>query len=1027
MPEGGGTGGGGEDADPCSSQSCSQQQHCEVVSGAAACVGNDCATLGCSPTQVCVPTDGGALCKDNTCASDLACAADQYCNGTLCVPDVCTAGAERCDGQAVLHCASNGGSEQPMMTCGGIAHFKSQCQDLGAGHAACSCEDDWDCPAFTDCDSGLCVGTGVQPICALPPAPFANVLPVNEITWGGTFANPVAAASAFPSSTQVVMAPVVANLDDDTGDGIIDERDFPEIIFTTFCSHDFTSNGILRAIHGGGPSKGQDYFASCGTTVWKEGTPVADVTCACADGELDSTASLAVGDLDYDGVPEIVAITEGTSAGSTTAEVRIYDNRGGILATSEAFAQGGANPAPAIANVDNEGFAEIVVGRSLFTLFKPVGGTLAFADRFQGSLNAGVNSQGPVPCIANLLGDSRQEIIAGSTVYKYPKAPAGAVRQADCTGAETDPDEVAWCAGQLQVAWDGQAVNGTTALPGARRDGFCAVADVLGADQAEPPGPANPLDQTAEVLVISAGYLEVFNGQDGTLRRTLQLDSGGGGGTPNVDDFDGDGFPEVSSAFASAFVVADLQQATTSGECDAWPTAPTQDAVSVASANKVRTPPASTCAKDEDCGDLTKFACNEKLFACVCLHNGWKRTTEDDSSRVTGSSVFDFNGDGAAEVVYNDECRFRVYDGLGGDVWFSEPSESRTRIEYPVVADVDNDGNAEIVFATSTESGFCSQGITGAYNTGVEVWGDKSDSWVSARRVWNQHAYHVTNVTESGALPLFEPESWKPYAGRLYNTYRSNPRVYNVAPDLAIQGIQVSSPDAVCGQLSNLLDITVQVANAGDLRVGPGVTLSFYGTWPTPASSGPLHVAGGAPLTLTLQSNLEPGESILVTAGYDAANDAPGVLPSQVRVVVDEANAERECIETNNDRTADVTPGVPLPDLRVEVDVTTPPACPNPLVQTKVFNDGSAPAANVVVRYYAGDPNAGGKALHDEVLPGPIDPGTSVSLAPALANFPKGLLVKIYAAVDPDGLIPECNDGNNGDSAQDKLICTQVQ
>ena len=69
---------------------------------------------------------------------------------------------------------------------------------------------------------------------------------------------------------------------------------------------------------------------------------------------------------------------------------------------------------------------------------------------------------------------------------------------------------------------------------------------------------------------------------------------------------------------------------------------------------------------------------------------------------MTGSTLFDFNGDGAAEVIYNDECWFRIYDGLSGVTLFKEPSESRTRIEYPVVADVDN-GNAEIVFSTSTE------------------------------------------------------------------------------------------------------------------------------------------------------------------------------------------------------------------------------------------------------------------------------------------------------------------------------------
>ena len=74
------------------------------------------------------------------------------------------------------------------------------------------------------------------------------MLPSNEISWGGTFASPTAAGSPFPASTQVVLTPLVMNLDDDNGDGRVDERDFPEIIFATFCNSDFQTNGILRAI-----------------------------------------------------------------------------------------------------------------------------------------------------------------------------------------------------------------------------------------------------------------------------------------------------------------------------------------------------------------------------------------------------------------------------------------------------------------------------------------------------------------------------------------------------------------------------------------------------------------------------------------------------------------------------------------------------------------------------------------------------------------------------------------------------------
>jgi hypothetical protein len=92
-------------------------------------------------------------------------------------------------------------------------------------------------------------------------------------------------------------------------------------------------------------------------------------------------------------------------------------------------------------------------------------------------------------------------------------------------------------------------------------------------------------------------------------------------------------------------------------------------------------------------------------------------------------------------------------------------------------------------------------------------------------------------------------------------------------------------------------------------------------------------------------------------------------------------------------------------------------------VLTTVYNDGSAPASNIVVRYYAGDPNAGGTVVHEEIIPGPLDPGMSVMLNPAITNFPPGLLVLLYAVVDPANAIAECNDGNNKDSADNKISC----
>lgn len=974
------------------------------------CVNGTCADGVGVAICTCDPGYSGPTCAtEATCADDADCAQTQFCNAqSKCQNDTCTPGLERCHAGGVVRCADNGSGEISAYACTGRTHFSSACIEEN-GKAYCTCQDDWDCPAYTECSVDRCTGTGEEATCFLDPAPFDTMLPTNEISWGGTYASRNApAGTPFPDSAQVVVSPVVANLDDDNNDGKIDERDFPEIVFLTFRNSEYTSNGTLRAIHGGGPNKGKDYFATCGTTVWHEGDD-ASITCPYAgDRELDATASVAVGDLDGDGVPEIVALGEGSGNATSNAPVVLFDNRGNVLARSANFNQGGANPGPALANLDQTGNAEIIVGRSVLTVNKTAG-VWTFVDRFEGANDHGINSQGPVSCVADLAPNAGLEIAAGRTLYRWPTPPTGVSKRADCPPvAGLTGDALEWCQGRLISAWHAPTVpaNSGKTITG---EGFCAVADVLGFDQVAAPGPNNPLDGLPEVITIAGGFVQIFNGGTGALLRRISLSAGTLGGPPNVDDFDGDGFPEIGTAGNLAYIVTDLQS--TSAACPAW------TATTDSNTNKARTPPGAACSTDADCGDTSQFACNEIVRSCVCLHNSWRRLTEDDSSQVTGSTVFDFNGDGAAEVIYNDECFFRIYDGTNGAELYAVNSESRTRIEYPIVADVDNDGNAEIVFATSNESGFCngdngSASVQALYNNGIEVWGDASDLWVSARRIWNQHSYHVTHVTEAGGIPQYEPHSWEQQNGRQYNTYRSNPRVYGVAPDLIVDGLQVTAAGGGCGAIGSALTLVVTAKNDGDLRVGPGVVFTFEGDF----GSGfvPLKDAQGDPLTRTVGNTLEPSNVVYLQVAYDAANNNQSSAPLTVRATIDATQRERECHEDNNSRQVSVNAAPSnIAELRVELGPVDENCITAPTVSTKVYNDGSVAASSVVVRFYAGDPFQGGQAIGDQVIPGAIAAQTSVTVAVSLAQYPWWIDARIFAIVDPSGVVPECNDGNN--------------
>lgn len=1010
----------------CGLITCGSGQRCETDDGVSECVDNTCGDLACTELEECQPAPkSGHVCKSIRCDSDVECPLERHCDGEKCVDDACDPEARECSQNDLIQCAPNGSELLTPYTCKSAAYFESVCVDADPEAIGCTCEDDWDCPVFTECEVAFCQGSGVEPTCTIAPEPFENLLPEPEFRWGGqNEANPQAAGRAFPEHGQVSSTPIVINLDDDNGDGFVNELDFPELIFMSYVDNP-AGQGVVRAVHGGGSNKGQDYFALCAKDHWFEGQPIKTV-CSPPAGDMGRAAGgIAAGDLDGDGLPEIVFPLE-------SGALRILNHQGEILTTSATGLWPNLNqdqwryPQPAIANLDFEGLPEIVIGNRVLTL-RVTAGALAIDRVFTGSLNEGTmlhgdrnGHHGPTSCAADLTPvHAGLEIVAGTTAYGLP-APM------DCTGnPNTD-----YCRNRLTVVWDATAVNPSDPfnLVSAPfyKEGFCAVADVLGATSGMAPGPDNPLDGIPEVLVLADGELLILEAATGKRLERRALGGGRAGGAPNVDDFDGDGFPEVATALENFYTVVDLQAPTTPN-CPAW-TVLMGPSEASPGANPPRDP-GGACTKDADCN--AGAVCNVRAGACVCLHNSWRRDTEDDSSRVTSSSIFDFNGDGAAEVVYNDECYFRLYDGATGKPQLAIPSRSRTILENPVVADVDNDGNAEIIFVNNNdENDRCSElfldswpnGINdvdhASLPNGVEVWGDPSDQWVAARRIWNQHSYHVTNVIEGGGIPLREPESWKPLNGRLYNTYRAQPRNYGVAPDLALIGVQVSSPDAGCGELTDEIQISVLVKNEGDLRVGPGVVLAFGGVFEDPDQEGPLVDPNGDPIEVTLDKSLEPGATTRITVTYEAGNGGRPDLPVEVRVVIDPENRERECDEDDNEATGTVEPGEGLADLRVVLEEAT---CFE-VSEVVIHNDGVLAATDVLVRVYAGDPSQGGTVLAETTIADPIEPGESATLKIPFRILDRN--VTLYVVADPLNSVLECNDANNIDETG--LKCSAV-
>ncbi|MEQ1747706.1 MAG: VCBS repeat-containing protein, partial [Saprospiraceae bacterium] len=197
-----------------------------------------------------------------------------------------------------------------------------------------------------------------------------------------------------------------------------------------------------------------------------------------------------------------------------------------------------------------------------------------------------------------------------------------------------------------------------------------------------------------------------------------------------------------------------------------------------------------------------------------------------DKSGFTGITMFDFNQDGRQELVYRDETDLRILDGSTGVTLASYPMKSKTGMEYPVVADVDRDGQADIlVNGYQTDS-------AGVIDLRVYCFESAGAPWAPARSVWNQYGYHVTNINDDLTVPrhpqnqaahlpghetCLQPTCPAPYNAFLAQaTYRTQQGCvqFPASGDLALNTLRYEcSPDS--------LVFYVAVSNPGSTAVVP--------------------------------------------------------------------------------------------------------------------------------------------------------------------------------------------------------------
>ncbi|MEM6795693.1 MAG: FG-GAP-like repeat-containing protein, partial [Acidobacteriota bacterium] len=559
-------------------------------------------------------------------------------------------------------------------------------------------------------------------------------------------------------SADVLSTPLVVQLTDDNGDGRRDERDIPDLVFTSIdLTFPLNPAPRLRAIRG------------------DTGDRIFDALPPASSFLNFSLTGMAAADIDLDGRPEIiVSVFDFRGPTGRPNRIAAYEHNGALKWISAPYSTHPDGDSltnrdnPTIADLDRDGVPEILVGANVFNNNGTIRWRGTGGQAYQSAGNRDGFDSGAISIAADLDLSGDLEVVTGNTAYRadgsiYWQVPLG--------------------------------------------DGYPAVGNF-------------DADDFPEIVVVSRGTVRLHE-HDGTLIwGPVDLPGAGeeAGGAPTIANVDSDPEPEIGVAGSTQYVVFEAD------------------------------------------GSVK-----------------WQTATQDGSSNMTGSTVFDLDGDGMFEVIYRDETALRIYRGEDGVALYELPLSSTTLNEQPVVADVDRDGNAEIVVTSDL-----AQIVSVPTRTrGLRVIGDANDNWVAARAAWNQHAYHIDNVAEDGfSVPANEAPGWL-----THNTYRANvapPTGAFASPDLSASRIAVD--------LSGYPEVTftARVGSGGTVFAPAGVAVAFYDGDPS---------AGGVEIGRTATTvDLEPGEfedlSVSITAS--------GFGQAEVFVVVDAEDSQGECDELNN-------------------------------------------------------------------------------------------------------------------------------
>ena len=265
--------------------------------------------------------------------------------------------------------------------------------------------------------------------------------------------------------------------------------------------------------------------------------------------------------------------------------------------------------------------------------------------------------------------------------------------------------------------------------------------------------------------------------------------------------------------------------------------------------------------------------------------NFWEST-----SGVTGTAVFNFDGDGASEVIYRDQVDLYVVDGESGRVLNSQYSNltkcsSQTAHEYPIIADVDGDGETEIIVTcakqenkryedSNTGGNRARQGHVRVYKAAPDMF------WVPSRQIWNQFTYFNVNINDNLTVPRYQQPHHLNFAQicidpaapnnfSLNKFLNQSPRI-TFCGDLAFPAAKLDFADdavtvtpPICPV--DTFQVRLKFQNTGDYAVLQPIPFAFYAADPTQSYANSVPNPWLDTVYVSVPGGVQPGQSVDTT------------------------------------------------------------------------------------------------------------------------------------------------------------------